>query len=261
MQEFLTAVAAALAVALLVWCVVTLRRSAWKKFGPLLAVACTEADDGGVWHLATEHLLTDADLPKRELSLRGVRDWLTSTFDAVVLGERRFDLALQSRLNAEVIVTGIEALVESRRPTTFRSSVMSPPAGAEFRTFIGFDLREGADPAALTVDVKGLVRWTGESFFRDRLVTLSANGSHGFGVLSRCGDEVVEWRMRVICRVHGVTRSFTVPPASKPPLVTADATDAGEFWWAGVAGLEVPPYLRRATPEELAWTYDGSDGR
>lgn len=261
MREFLIALGATLVAALVVWIVVALRRAGWTRLGPVLVPAWSEGDDGGVWRLATRRAITDADLPTKQLWLRGVRDWLRSDFDAVVLGERRFDLTLQSRLDAEVIITGMEAAVESRRTPTFRSSVTSPPAGAVYRTFVGFDLRERTSPQALTVDMRGYSEWADEPFFRNNLVTVPSNGSHSFGVLSRCGDEVVNWRIRIHYRVHGVTRTLLVPPKSHPPLVTADATDAGEFWWAGVAGLPGPPYLRRATPEELALSLDQSHGR
>lgn len=261
MKELFVAVAGALAAALVGSIVIAIRRAGWKRLGPVLVASWSEADDGGVWRLATTRRITDADLPTKDMWLRDVRDWLRSDFDAVVLGERRFDLTLQSRLDVEVIVTGIDAIVESRRTPTFRSSVTSPPAGAEYRTFVGFDLREGARPQALTVDMQGDARWTDVPFFRDHVVTLQSDGSHSFGVLSRCGKEVVKWRMRVHYQVNGVTRTLVVPPKSKPPLITADAAEAGEFWWAGVAGLPGPPYLRRATPDELAPTTERTHGR
>jgi len=261
MNAFTVTVVGGVVVVVVGWVAYRVYQQWWIRFGPLVVPSLSEPDDGGVWRLGVEPAITDEDLTEIGTSdLRELRGWLVSRFTTTVLGERRFELTLQSHADAEVLVTGIEAVVESREPADFDSIVTSPPAGALRLTFIGFDLREGQDLRARTVDMRGWASWTDDRFFRDDRVVLASKGIHPFAVLSRTGNEVVTWRLRIDYQIHGVSRSMIVPAERERPLVSADAAVAGEFWWAGVAGLPEPPYLRRATPEELL-RHEPSHGR
>jgi len=210
-----------------------------------------------VWTIGLDQVLTVealADVP--DGSPNAIEDWLCNDLGGTRLGERRFDIELTSKAKKRIVIDGLEPTIESRDTAPFAAIVQSPDAGAEDVQFLGLDLSEGAEPAAVVVVRNGPTQWTEERYFDGHFLSLVPGEIARLAVISRTGDDTVTWRLRFRYTVRGKAREVVYPRLVDPPLVTSGVRSmrASEWWECGVGGLLDPPYLQRVDRDGLPIT-------
>lgn len=223
------------------------RRRYQSRRGKVLEVVDRGLFTGGVWRLATLSVLTSEDFEGlRTVHFTGVWDWLQAQKKAFPSGIRRDDLRLTARVDRGLVVEDAVALIEpgGRVAGPVAALVESPPACAREALLAGFDLTEGADHRAVVVHEDGGYVWTATPYFRKYDIALHDRESVALSVVSRTGGDIVRWRIQFAVRVEGKIRYFLYPSSDKSPLVTCDVDVAEQYWLAGVAGADGPPWLR-----------------